>query len=166
MSVAELLPNGCKILFPLGYGGGGPVRKQLEEENALYGLDVVFLMDYLSPKNVAALRLLTDLFIHIQDTDAHCFTMREFLLADTRVFNGRWVSYPELEQYGVPYYVCESKEALKDLLGSYFKHELPTVCCPEELKVWLRQSSWDYVARRWADFYTSAECFATQRNTD
>ena len=152
---AENLPKGCKILFPLGYGPGGETRKELEQENNRLGLDVVFMMDYLSPKEVAAQRLLTDLFIHIQTTDAHCFTMREFLLADTQVINGRWVSYPELEQYGVPYYVCDNKDALKDVLASFFKGELPSVSCSSELVEGLQQGSWNHVAQRWIDFYTS-----------
>ena len=152
---AELLPKGYKILFPLGYGGGEPMRKELEQKNKQYGLDVVYLMDYLSPEKVAALRLITNLFIHIQNTDAHCFTMREFLLADTQVINGQWVSYPELEQYGKPYYTCESKEALKDVLASFLKRELPAIECPAALIKELKQSSWDSVAQNWAEFYTN-----------
>lgn len=152
---AERLPKGSKVLFPLGYGGGEPVRKELEQVNMHYGLDIVYLMDYLSPDKVAALRLITDLFIHIQDTDAHCFTMREFLLADTQVINGQWLSYPELEQFGVPYYVCESKDTLKDVLASFFRGELPIAECSEDLKMCLQQSSWDSIASCWLDFYTS-----------
>ena len=151
---AEILPKGYKVLIPLGYGGGNPIRKELEQENIRFGLDIVFLMDYLSPKEVAALRLITDLFIHIQDTDAHCFTMREFLLAETQVINGRWLSYPELEQYGLPYYVCESKDTLKDTLAAYFKGALPPIQCTAELKRSLQQSSWNNVAQCWLDFYT------------
>lgn len=150
----EKLPKGYKVIFPLGYGIGETIRKEMELENTRYGLDIVFLMDYLSPKEVAALRLITDLFIHIQNTDAHCFTMREFLLADTQVINGQWLSYPELEQYGVPYHVCESKETLKNLLASFFKGELPPIECPTDLKRSMQQNSWDCVAERWVDFYT------------
>ena len=150
---ANNLPKGYKVLFPLGYGPGEETRKELEQENRKLGLDVEYLMDYLSPEKVAALRLVSDLFIHIQNTDAHCFTMREFLLADTQVINGRWVSYPELEQYGVPYYVCESKDTLKDVLCSFLKNELPPVHCPAELTSRLEDSSWNSIAPHWIDFY-------------
>lgn len=152
---AERLPKGCKILFPLGYGGGSSMRRELEQANARYGLDLVFLMDYLPAEKVAALRLITDLFIHIQDTDAHCFTMREFLLADTQAINGQWVSYPELEQYGMPYHVCETKDTLSQTLTSILSGKQPPVKCPEKLKVWLQQSSWENVAKKWTDFYLS-----------
>jgi len=152
---AGRLPKGCMVLFPLGYGGGEAVRKELEQVNMHYGLDMVYIMDYLSPDKVAALRLITDLFIHIQDTDAHSFTMREFLLADTQVINGRWLSYPELEQFGVPYYECENKDTLKDILASFFKGELPLIDCPEDLKKYLQKSSWDNVVLHWTNFYTS-----------
>lgn len=149
----ENLPKDYKILFPLGYGYGKEIREKLELENEKFGLDIVFLMNYLSPEKVAALRLITDLFIHIQETDAHCFTMREFLLADTQVINGKWLSYPELEKNGVPYYECESKDTLKDVLVAFFKKELPPAQCPKELRTSLEQSSWDNVAKRWIDFY-------------
>lgn len=152
---AENLPKGYKVIFPLGYGPGEEIRIKLEQENEQRGLDFIFLMDYLSPEKVAALRLITDLFIHIQDTDAHCFTMREFLLADTHVINGEWVSYPELEQFGLPYYLCESKETLKNVLASFLKKELPSVECPNELKKWLSDSSWNNVASQWIDLYNS-----------
>lgn len=150
---ADRLPKGCKVLFPLGYGPGKSVRKEIEQENKSIGVDVVYLMDYLSPDKVAALRLITDLFIHIQDTDAHCFTMREFLLAETQVINGKWLSYPELEQFGKPYYECGTKDALKDVLALFFKGDLPRIECPAELKTKMQQSSWDSVAQRWIDFY-------------
>lgn len=150
---ADRLPKSCKVLFPLGYGPGESVRKEIEQENKSLGVDVVYLMDYLSPQGVAALRLITDLFIHIQNTDAHCFTMREFLLANTQVINGKWLSYPELEQFGKPYYECESKDTLKDVLALFFKGDLPRIECPAELKTKMQQSSWDSVAQRWIDFY-------------
>lgn len=150
---SDRLPKGCKVLFPLGYGPGESVRKVIEQENKSLELDVVYLMDYLSPRDVAALRLITDLFIHIQNTDAHCFTMREFLLADTQVINGKWLSYSELEQFGKPYYECESKDTLKDVLALFFKEELPRIECPAELETKMQQSSWDSVAQRWVDFY-------------
>lgn len=151
---AAFLPKDCIILFPLGYGPGKQVRAQLEQANQEYGLHIVYMMDYLSPSKVAALRLITDLFIHIQITDAHCFTMREFLLADTKVINGRWLSYPELEQYGMPYYECADKNSLQNVLESFFKRELPVIECPNELKKMIQQSSWESVAKRWADFYS------------
>jgi len=150
------LPQGYKLLIPLGYGDKEVIRKELEDQNRMLHLDIVYVMDFLSATKVAALRVITDLFIHIQDTDAHSFTIREFLLADTQIINGRWLSYPELEQYGVPYHVCESKETLKDVIGHVLTGQMSTIKCSPELKTSLRESSWDNVAHNWMNFYQTA----------
>ncbi len=149
----QYLPTSYKILIPLGYGEKDKIRRELEEKNKELKLDIVFLMDFLSPTEVAALRIITDLFIHIQDTDAHSFTMREFLLADTQVINGKWLSYPELEQYGVPYHVCEDKDSLNNLVGNVLTGQVPTIDCPSQLKAYLRDSSWEKIAPHWIDLY-------------
>lgn len=151
----HLLPASYQILVPLGYGNKDAIRMELEEKNKVWNLNLVFLMDFLTPRETAALRMISDLFIHIQDTDAHCFTMREFLLADTEIVNGSWLSYPELESFGVPYHTCSDKEDLKSVLQKVFSRETPAIACPLPLKEQLQQSSWENVADRWIAFYSS-----------
>lgn len=147
------LPDNYKILVPLGYGDKDNLKKELRQLSNELNLDVVFLMDFLSPEKVAALRLITDLFIHIQTTDAHCFTMHEFILADTQIINGAWLNYPELEEYGMPYYTIKSPKYLKETVRKVLNKKLPPIYPAEPLKKKLSNSTWPEIAKRWINFY-------------
>ena len=49
------------------------------------------------------LRKGTDLFIHMQQTDAYSSSLHEYLYSKTKVITAAWLSYKELETWGVPY---------------------------------------------------------------
>ena len=69
------------------------------------------------------LRQSTDLFIHIQTTDANCATVREYLLCRKKVINGSWLCYDDLERYGLPYFNVDSEENLPMCILCAYKSE-------------------------------------------
>lgn len=111
----DILPAGYQIIFPLSYGNDKDIiKRRIIDLNKNHNLNIVFIEDYLETNQVAALRLITDLFIHVQITDAYNASLQEFLLAGSKCINGSWLKYPSLEFNGEPYIVCKTIYDLSD----------------------------------------------------
>lgn len=150
----EYLPNDYLVIVPLTYGDEtGMNRTELENLSFELALNTRFLCEYLSDDQVACLRLLTDLFIHIQTTDAYNGSLQEFLLADTECINGSWLSYPTLEKNGLPYYSLQTIDSLDILLYEILNHKLQKpIIHPDVIKE-IESNSWNERIKQWVRFY-------------
>jgi len=70
-------------------------------ENA--GLNHLLITDFLTPKNLALLKLSTDIFIHLPETDAMSGTLIEAAYAGNKVITGSWLPYKKFKQCGMIY---------------------------------------------------------------
>lgn len=152
----DSLPLGYQILVPLTYGDS---KKQIYEELKMLSeelsLNIVFLRDYMSAEKVAFLRLITDLFIHVQTTDAANASLQEFLLAGATCINGKWLSYPYLESEGYPYYLCDSISDLPAIIKkALLKEGEPEPIHPKTKKL-IEDYSIESVSSNWRDFFMS-----------
>lgn len=151
----NLLPDGFRLLFPLSYG---PNKAELPELIKMHceqlGLPYILLTDFLSVEQVAALRFITDLFIHVQTTDAYSASIQEFLLADTEVINGSWLSYPSLESHGLPYHVIESIDGLPAMINCILKGNEPKPFLSAKAEYEIRSNAWSERIKSWIDAYT------------
>lgn len=153
----DLLPNNTILLFQFTYGNNKD-KSYYDEISALcdsYGLKYHFVTDYLSNEDMARFRLLTDLFIHIQPTDAGNASLQEFLLAGTQCINGKWLSYPLLEFDGMPYHICETLDDLSLVMKKILNKELPDTLLSNTVINSILDSSWSSQRKRWASFLRS-----------
>lgn len=102
---SELPPNAL-IVLPMTYSKEKLYMVEVETCLKKLGVNYKIFDTYLSDENIVKLRKATDLFIHMQTTDAYSSTLHEYLLCGTTVINADWLRYHELEQYGVPYYLA------------------------------------------------------------
>lgn len=155
VSVKVYLPKNTLLFFPMTYG---PKEKDyiLDIENKLIknGFSYKIFNNYLSEEEQLLLRVSTDLFIHIQDTDANSATIQEYLFCKTDIINGDWLRYPHFEKYGMPYYITESKKHLSNTLKDYFLAE-HKIAIPEALIKDIKLNSWSYKIKEWYQFYLS-----------
>lgn len=140
----NILPEDTILLFPFIYGDGknNSYMNELKELCNGYKLRCHFITNYLSNKEMALFRLLPDLFIHIQPTDAANASLAEYLLADVQVVNGKWLDYPHLEEDGVPYHTCESLDSLTLLLNDFFRGKLPNKGLSDVARCKLMKGAW------------------------
>lgn len=153
----EYLPNDYQILIPLTYGEG---KKQLLEElknmSKELSLKTVFFTDYMSADNVALLRLVTDLFVHVQTTDAANASLQEFMLAGATCINGKWLSYPYLEADGIPYYQCESIHNLgRTIKKALLSENAPVPLSAGTIKT-IEDCSIESVVSNWKNFFMNS----------
>ena len=155
-SIKKDLPKNYQIIFPLTYGDAKfELKKSLRQISNNYGLKIVFLDDFLCDEHVSYLRLITDLFIHVQTTDATNSSIQEYLLGGAQCINGSWLSYPALEEKGLPYYQCKKIEDLSTVIKRVITNkEKPISLHPEIIKL-IEGSSWNNVIKYWDMFYKS-----------
>ena len=150
------LPPNTAIVIPLTYGSDKEVIKQsILTQIEGTGLNVVFLTSFMTTEQVAALRLITDLFIHIQTTDAYNASLQEFILADTTCINGAWLRYPSLQKYGSPYYECESLEDLPQLLSNILLARTNPISIHPSILTEIKSNSWSNRIKGWIQFYNN-----------
>ena len=152
IKVKDILPKGYEIVFPWSYGEGVDIKK-IQSMCQSNGLNVEYLQDYLSDKQMACLHLLTDLFIHIQKTDLANSFIEEAIFAGTKVINGGWLSYKSLEDGGIPYYLTSSSDTLNYVIKGVVKGELGDCKVSEKVKSTIQKERWEEVIPNWIDFF-------------
>ena len=124
--IKDQLPSDLILLFPFTYGGDEEYKKMIKKHVMDLNLKALFVEEFLEMPDLFNLRQATDLFIHIQITDANSTSVGEYLLCEKKVVNGAWLKYDELEKSGViPYFIVNDIATLdQDLLAAY-KSEMP-----------------------------------------
>lgn len=149
----EQLPENLLLLLPMTYGKNEKYMDDVEQLMKETRLNYRILRDYLSNEELLYVRKCADMFIHAQDTDANSGSLAEYLLCKTKVVNAEWLSYPNREKYGRPYYVFNSFNELGDVVVRAYKDEVSIV--DERLVKDIQQDGWSYVGKQWVDFYNS-----------
>jgi len=155
--IKNQLPYNALLLFPMTY-----VRNDITYINKVKhtlsnsGFEYIVYEEYLENSEILNIRLATDIFIHIQDTDAYSATIQEFLLTDTIVFNGAWTRYPNLETNGIPYLLVNNISDLDhDILG--YLNKSRTCHISEDCKKTIKTLSWNNKGKEWYHFLKEYE---------
>lgn len=152
----DLLPHNYQVIIPLSYGQDREIiKKQIEKETENNLLNICYIERYLTIEQVAALRLVTDLFIHIQITDAFNASLQEFLLAGSTCINGGWLKYPSLETDGYPYIICDSLGDLPQVINSFLASSNNKKSLPDSVKNVIISNSWNVKIKDWIRFYNN-----------
>lgn len=80
------------LILPFTYGGTPEYMSELQQ---IVGdlPRVRFQTDFLSPEDLARLRVATDVYIHMPETDAMSGALTESMYADARAITGAWLPY-------------------------------------------------------------------------
>lgn len=154
--IRNQLPDNMTLLFPVSYGAGDKKQYVLElkEKCKEKNLDAVFVEEYMSVENVFYLRMATDLFVHVQNTDAGCASVQEYLLCGKKVVHGNWIHYNMLEAYPpLCYFPVADFSVLGDaIIKAYQSDEIKVA--PEVLN-YIRGNGWEVKRKGWDDFFCS-----------
>lgn len=152
--IKNKLPNDYQLIFPITYGNNQDYYLEIKGLCKKYQLKAIFLENFLTEKQMAFLHLLTDIFINVQPTDNGNAFLMEALSSDNVVIVGKWLSYPQFEQHGIPYYQCESMEDLHYYIEKVINGDnKPKV--PEALIRDLRSRTPEKLKEEWNVFITN-----------
>lgn len=158
-SIKEQLPENLTLLFPVTYGYSYGTRKnkyvaRLKQLCEDLEVKAVFYEDYLSVADLFYLRQGTDMFIHIQTTDAGNSSLQEYVLCGKKVVHGSWIHYPKLEKYEpLFYFPVEDLEHLDEaILNAYHSENIKV---PNEVVEHIQNRGWKAKMKLWDDFFAS-----------
>lgn len=155
VQIREYLPEGYLIILPFTYGNNkDEIVKQLNEIPNIDKLNLSCLFDYMTAEQVAYLRLITDLFIHIQTTDGYNASLQEFMIAGAQCINGSWLEYDSLEKYGKPYHTIDKPQELSVFLKNWFSGDIEAIRITKECEDTIRRGKdWGLVLSSWKHFF-------------
>lgn len=157
-AIKDSLPNNLTLVFPLTYGLSEAHKKKyvgrLKQLCNEMNLNAVYFEEYLSVADLFLLRMSTDMFVHIQPTDAGNSSLQEYVLCGKKVVHGSWVHYQYLEKYKpLFYYPVEDLEHVGEaILKAYYSDGISV---PSEVVDYIRNRGWKAKMKLWDDFFCS-----------
>jgi len=147
-NIKNILPSNTILLLPMTYSKVESYMDEVRFALDELGVEYRIFDKYLSDEEVLDLRKGTDLFIHMQKTDAYSSSLQEALLSKSKVINADWLRYKELEVDGLPYYLANFNN-----LTSVILQTLTDSCRPIDITDVLRCYTWTYQLAEWNKLY-------------
>lgn len=116
----EFLPDESRnklfMIIPMTYGKHPKYMKEVRQSLKEATADGIIIENYMDFNEVALLRLVTDIFINIEPTDAYSSTMIEYAYCNKITIIGNWLDYSELEKKGAYFEKVNKVEELTTVL--------------------------------------------------
>lgn len=139
--------NDYLLFFPVTYGKNTMYIDEIKNKALESNFESVFFESYLTDEKVAALRLLSDIFIQVQTTDALSGSTQEHLYAGSFTIVGDWLPYKILKESGVVFNSVRSISEIIDII-ELFNSECTDF---KEKNIYAigMLSSWQYTIKDW-----------------
>lgn len=129
-------------------------RIKLLLDNSTLKNDYKIFTHFMGETEVSSFRVLTDIFIHAQTSDALSNAMMEHLYAGSVVINGKWLNYSSLDDNGIVYTKFDSFESLAGVLSVVVKdYQTHSLDSAKNHDIVYSISSWDSLRSRWMSNY-------------
>ena len=154
--VRDRLPENLSLLFPMSYGADTRPEyiDECKEECERRNLPAVFVTHFLSVEELYLLRMATDIFVHVQTTDASSGSVMEYILCDKKIVHGSWIKYDDLEAFQPLFYFPVDR--LEDLGEVIVRaHHSDKIAIPQGVLDYVRSFGWGKKARAMNAFFSS-----------
>lgn len=155
-ALSELNNSYKKDIFlhiPMGYGTTSEYYVYIEGLLNKSGFEYKIDKKFYAPDEMAKIRIITDIFIHGQTTDASSSSVFEYVYAGALLVNGKWLKYPELDQYGILYEEFEDFSQLSDIIQKIIMNDITSNINKDKCNNLLKTRSWKYLRRDWQELY-------------
>jgi len=156
-SIKAQLPNNLLLLFPFTYARNAKHIKHMEtiiEKCKLLGFDYTVIEEHLGLMDLLKLRMATDIFVHVQDTDAGSRCVMEYVFCNKKVVHGAWIKYAYLEDNKPSCYF--PVDQMKNLGSVILKASQAGVSdLPQEVKSIILERGWSNKMTQWNTFFES-----------
>ncbi len=155
--IKDQLPQNLTLLFPFTYPKSAYLDKYIStviEKSETLGFDVVVVDEHLDMMDLLKLRMATDVFVHVQESDAGSRCVMEYVYCNKKIVHGAWMKYVYLDQYRPSCYFPVEK--MEDL-GTVIVKACQTIVedLPEEVKTMILDRGWNNRMPRWNAFFES-----------
>ena len=152
------LPDNLTLLFPFNYARDFNILKdyidEIKNECQKRNLHAVFVTEFLSVEDLYRLRKATDIFVHVQTSDAGARSVYEYILCNKKIINGSWVRYKGLEKYKPLFYFPVDKlENLGEVIVHAYNSD--NIKIPQEVMEIVLSRGWNNKIKMLNDFFMS-----------
>lgn len=154
----QQLPDNLTLLFPFNYARDFNILKdyidEIKNECQKRNLHAVFITEFLSVEDLYKLRMATDIFVHVQTSDAGARSVYEYILCNKKIINGSWVRYKGLEKYKPLFYFPVDKlENLGEVIVHAYNSD--NIKIPQEVMEIVLSRGWNNKIIMLNDFFMS-----------
>ncbi len=147
--IRELDSNDKKkifLLLQMTYGGSKEYQRCVLETAKKTGCEYMGIQYFLSNDEVTDLRILTDIYINAQTTDAFSGSVCENLFAGTKLLNARWLRYQEFKEYNFKFWEFNRIEDIGQMIKTAMEQEID---CSENSELIWQLRSWEFCEPKW-----------------
>ncbi len=134
------------LLLQMTYNGTDRYIKQVADAAKKTGCEYRVLRHYLTNEEVADLRIMTDIYINAQTTDAFSGSVCENLFAGTILINAEWLRYQEFKDYDFQYLEFQDMDEIGRLVQTAMEKKIDV---SKNRKLVWRLRSWECCAPKW-----------------
>ncbi len=155
--VKDQLPKNLTLLFPMTYANPRTENDyvaECKEDCKDRGLSALFITDFLTVEDIYKLRKATDMFIHVQTTDASSASVQEYILCDKKIVHGSWIKYEELENYKPLFYfpVDDMNNLAETIIKAFISDK---IVIPKEVMELIKSHGWNTTSSLMNEFFMS-----------
>ena len=140
------------LLLQMTYNGTASYINQVTNMAQETGCEYRVFRDFMSDSEVADIRIITDIYVNAQITDAFSGSVCENLFSGTVLINAKWLRYQEFKDYDFKFLEFENFEEINQLIKVAMERQID-VSSNKELVWQLR--SWECCAPKWERMYQS-----------
>lgn len=138
------------LLFQMTYARDEEYCLQVKRCAEASGCEFMFLEHFLPDEQVAEIRIITDIYINAQKTDAFSGSVCENLFSQTVLVNAKWLRYKEFDKVKFKFIEFSDWIDLEDKLNNAL-NENADLSSNSEL-IWSMRS-WERCAPKWEEVY-------------
>lgn len=152
--IKNKLPQNLVLLFPVTYPKNPDYIALLKSTVKELGIYSIFCEDYLELESLFYLRQATDMFIHVQTTDANSASLKEYVLLGKNCINGGWLKYPDVESNDYkPYHTVKNLNELAMAILNAYQKGTPEI--KDSVTDYIKSLGCKPTAKEWNDFFMS-----------
>ena len=147
------LKDKIHIVVPMTYSANKNYTESINSYLSSIGVSYKILTSFLSPKQLALLRQVSNIVINAQTTDAFCGALQEFLYCGNIVMIAEWLNYPLYDRNDV-FYIKFSFESLTEKLEQIIENKSIYTNRTNENRMKIYDVvSWNHVIPVWLEAY-------------
>lgn len=146
----DVIKKDMFLLLQMTYGGTAAYRDSVKLRLEQIGIPYLILEEFLTDTEVAELRVITDIYINAQTTDAFSGSVCENLYSGSELINAKWLRYQEFDQYDFSFYEFDSFEQINECL---IKAMNTSRDLSNNKQLISKLRSWDALFARWKEAY-------------
>lgn len=146
------------MVLQMSYGdvSGGKYTSEVVQLCKDIGFETIVYDEFFFYDVVAEIRYATDIYINSQTTDAFAGTIREYLYADTILFNAAWLEYEEFSEWGIKTSTFEDFSELPNMIANFNREEGLEIA-RKNREIVMNKFSWDRCRNEWARVFEGGQ---------